>query len=398
VTNPNWKIYSTVWKLIGAGRADEVAAFIRNTAPDCSVSAHLKQQPRRRVLRGYFELPFLSDLYLEYLEEQSVRLFRDLTERESYDAWDWSFLVESAINALIGTGDTRYDTFVRSAIEHALKNRDSERGIMDEVRQRSIRGWGLPHHLPGKWTNVVTTAGRITTPILQYVGHCIAQQRSYPAEWVEACEEAAEEFAAEFVVSEDGSEGVFYRPTRNDVEPLNHAVSMGRALLRLGTITGRNEYLTMARQLAVFFRRSIVVEEGCRYAWPYRPSLTDRTKGFPSPFWKADIDLAFVVDCYRAGVEFGSHDFASFVASFKGSILQPGWLNCYVSATDQTPISAKAKKIGSRSYGLCGWQQLVDFAPEIQSLIENVMFGHQDIVPGGWLGVPRAALGYSLKR
>jgi hypothetical protein len=78
-----------------------------------------------------------------------------------------------------------------------------------------------------------------------------------------------------------------------DWEPLNHAVSMGRALLRLGHVTEDHRYTLAARRLATFFKRSLVLEDGRRYVWGYRPNLKDRRAGFPSSFWKADVDLAF---------------------------------------------------------------------------------------------------------
>jgi hypothetical protein len=174
---------------------------------------------------------------------------------------------------------------------------------------------------------------------------------------------------------------------------------MGRALLRLGQITGDDRYSQVAHQLATFFKRSLYLEDGRRYVWGYRPILSDRKAGFPSTFWKADVDLGFAIDCYKAGVVFDDRDLKRFGLTLKEAVFRPGWVNCSISQYKRVvALDEKFDRVGVRGYGICGWMVLSEFDESIEAYINEVLYAHRHIMPRGWLGSPRAAFGFSLKQ
>jgi hypothetical protein len=348
-----------------------------------------------RAMSPDMRLRFNADALFDYAHWQfETRILVDRGAGEPYNAWDWSFLCEALLNAYRRTGEGRHLDLIRVAVDHAFSQRDFDRGMVDPLHGRARATWGIRHE--GEWQTVVTTPGRIVAPALEFIALSEDQGTDWDRAILQKSISAAKEFLPDFV--SQGDEGLFSRPARGDWEPLNHAVSFGRALLRLAKLTGDQQYRNIAHQLATFFKRCLVLEDGAYYGWAYRPNMENRRKGFPTNYWKADVDLAFVVDCHRQGLVFDEVDIARFAETLKRGVLRPDFLNCRVTPHKASPVRDRAEKIGARIYGLCGWMVLAEFDSEIERLIEQAMEQHADIMPEGWFGAPHAAFGYSLKQ
>jgi hypothetical protein len=350
------------------------------------------------ALNSYFSMPFLPSLFKEYVEWNSEALFKELNPNEPYKAWAWSHVLEAAIAGFVRTSDPWYKIVIERGIEHALRFRDSERGYVDAIRGRPLKAWGVTNKVPGTWVNVVTSSGRIVYPILRYLELARTNKWSVPDEWLQASVDALDEFAPDFVTDSCGERGCFERPAIGDLEPLNHVACVGRALLILSNLTGVEKYNLMVKQLAAFFRSALVLEDAGHYAWGYRPTLDNPRAGPATPFWKGDVDLSFIVDCFRADIEFNSADMTRFAATLRQSIIRQDGLYCHVSLNRNVSIEEKAEKIRSNIYGLCSWQMLTPFDANVQILIEKTMIDNSSYFSGGWLGSTRAAVAYAMKQ
>ncbi len=307
-----------------------------------------------------------------------------------------------------------------------LKNRDSNKNKYDVVRGRVLNSWGTStkEHARGKWTNVVTTAGRITYPVSMFCKIVFNDEEFHPKyldmaeEYLETIKMAVDEFNKDFRIIPGTDEGYFRRLTDKNVEPLNHAHAAGNTFVMLYLLTGQEKYRMKAEYLARFFLSSVSREENGSYAWAYQPSPEDRTADNAEFVWKGAITISFPVLAYRHGIVFEEDDIRAIRDTFLKNIYRgDNTFNMYISSEMFKPLDPKIfevrlwtrikdimkgnfkTKIYSISKGymrsLVLWMFLDVYAPEIRTIIEDTVAARRDIFENGWFQTTKMALAYS---
>jgi hypothetical protein len=332
-------------------------------------------------------------------------------------AWLWSWTAEASVAAYEATREPRFAAPVLASFLTLLEHRDDRRGRVDVVRRRTVRSWGVPaswwtQHGRGGfdrgWTTNVDAAGRLTYPVLRLARLLAADggpggDDPVTTAVVEACATALHEFDDDLQVV-PGVGGAYRRAALDDVEPLNHSLAAGRALLELAALTGDRVAREQATELARFLRWSLRRGSGGAYVWAYRP-IPDQPaparpgRGWkPNRSWKADVDASFALACHEHDLAFDRRDLARFARTFtRGVVLPDGTLNSYISPVRVQPLgSADATPTERlRAPGVATWNLLAGIDPAVHRGVERAVADHPDVFTRGWFTSPRTVRAYA---
>jgi hypothetical protein len=348
------------------------------------------------VLYGYLD---------RAITETLARADEDGHENSQGYAWVWSYHARACVEAFEATGQERFLDLLTSSFDEILKHRDSERGKVDDIRGRMLHSWGRSDledewpELKGKWTNVVSTPGRIGFPVLLFC-KAVRQrgelQEKYAAkadQYLAAVAQAIDDFDADFRVMPDGKTGYYWRPAHGDIERLNHMLCAGTDLVLLAELTGAPKYRTMAEQLARFFRRCLWTENDA-YVWGYAPSPENFTDHAGENVWKAQITVTFVPVAHDAGIEFDERDVRLFCNTFTRNVVRPdNALNGWISARLNERLRDGRRSLWTYHY--LPWILFDRFDPSIRPMVEEIVASRGDHFQNGWLGHAMGGLAYA---
>jgi hypothetical protein len=231
-----------------------VAAGTDLASTVAELTDRLGGQPPTEVHRWLTAERASADLFHDVARHLLDRAVSRTATAEQVPCWGWSWLAEGCVAAYEATGQTRFAGLVLDGLPVLFDNRDHLRGRTDELRGRPVRSWGVPadwwsRHLRGNfaggWTASVEAAGRVAHPVLRLARVLAEEGRpihdSAPgSSIVDACAAALHEFDEDFLVV-PGRGGFYRRRQLGDVEPLNHGLAAGRALVELFALTGAEE-------------------------------------------------------------------------------------------------------------------------------------------------------------
>jgi hypothetical protein len=175
-------------------------------------------------------------------------------------AWSESHLMQAYANMYRATGDERYLDKLHDHIQSVLSNRDDRRGQTD-YKGELVPSWGTDRYTrDNEWMHFVVHTGMITYPMLEFVqlvneSH-IDRYSLAASSILEQVEESIVYHDREwrtdhYVYPED-----FYR--KDYIVATNQQAAMGRSLILLYELTGNEQYLSKAENLAAFIKDKAV--------------------------------------------------------------------------------------------------------------------------------------------
>ena len=319
-------------------------------------------------------------------------------------AWEWGYCALAATIAFERTGDERFALLVLDGFKEILKYRDSELGIVDETRNRSLAAWGEQRGSDGVWWNSVTATGMITYPVAKLLYALDERPNSvadaYPLEvrkiFVTDILKALKEFDSTFKSS--GDLGWQVMSIDNKIEPLNHTHAFAASMFFIHKITNDQELHNQLTQLSAFFEHVTTITEQGTLIWPYGPNL-DQKNTYQTDVenvWKSNITMLFPLEGSRNSEYFDpawSHLFANTVK--QTVLLNQQKLNTWFSVSKPRLFSSLDKSDQLEAASVCMFALLGDEDPEIVSLIEDAVAMREELFPGGWLENRVCAVGYA---
>ena len=405
----------TFRKILQEEREFAIAKQLLQAIAKTSDSNELKQR-YKELYKIFITARPNSDVLYSYLQIKLERKVErgDFAEGKLIGPWGWAPLGDAMVLAYRYTHEERFlDLFVR-VYDQLLKSRDSELGLVDEVRGRVMKSWSsniLIEHSKGGpkdvKTNKLTIAALMTYPACKFIETVVNDkglQKKYGAKavyYLHAVEEAVNEFREEFhLVPGKTNQGYYLMPYEEDVEPLNHAHAMGAVLAHLYALTGKIEYRHMVERIANFFLASITIEENGSYSWGYRPTPKNMKNHPAEPFWKARVTLMLPLAAYEYGIAFREKDMNAFARTFAENIcLGNNRFNRNISRKNLRLLSLNKMKqrYQRRPQLLAGWIFLDRFDSDIRETIENAVAERVDLFPKGWFGHRQAVQAYSYR-
>jgi hypothetical protein len=286
---------------------------------------------------------FLGGCGQESAKSEYVRAFdlaagqrgeASLHNRKSY-AWGESYNMMAFATMYEATGDIKYLNTLSRHIDIVLKNRDDNLGIKD-YKGRSMPGWGTQGYSknPDAYYVWAVHTGMITYPMAQFVRFVYedeslhkkfkAKADTYLAE-VERSVKAHDE---DFIPGPGSDEGYYtFGDATAEVGialetlPFNQQNALGRTIIELYRITGKEEYLDKATRLANFMKHRLYIFPNGSYVWMYHlpPSTLEgpielseveasQVASRCEDTSHAAINADFMVQAYKAGIVFDDED------------------------------------------------------------------------------------------
>jgi len=234
-------------------------------------------------------------------------------------SWAESYLLEAYLVMYEATGNKKYIEKFVSQAEDVYNTTDKQRGIKDYTgRMRS--GWGTTKGSKGK-VSVVTIlgTGMIAHPLVKFAALVkerkeLADYRGVAGKYVGLAEEAVAEFNDQWWVDRVSGQG-YYRmrgdepnkAVRNAAIAFNGTMGIGRVLILLYQVTGKNEYLIKSKALALTLRNNLSLGKNNSYVWGYRPG-----KGRLEDISHGAIDVEFVTEAAKNDIVFTRNDLERF--------------------------------------------------------------------------------------
>jgi hypothetical protein len=333
-------------------------------------------------------------------------------------AWPWSYAARAAVEASVRTGEPKFAQLVLDTFEPIARRRDCELGRVDECRHRTLRSWGSTYYddyAKGKgypsvlseetsrWTCNVTAAGRIVFPVALAISEWWRLQprdvgnSGACREYLQIAAEALGEFVSDYrEVDEDC--GYIWRLERNEFEPLNHQNSYAEALIQVGRMTDRAEWVDLGRRIATYFKRSIRQDAGGAYVWGYKGMGADhelRERQEIEDIAHAHLNTSFARFCHRQGLVFDDEDMCCFARTFTENI----HIGDRLFRPRISPEAKEASMVMKPAYPdhYLAWIQLADYDPAIREIIEDTLAYRYDLFPDNWFSGPVSAFAYAYR-
>ena len=279
---------------------------------------------------------------------------------DSPDMYPWgeSGVLLSYARVYLATGDTSYLKILEEHITRVLANRDDRRGIHD-YRGKSFPGWSTTEYTGGKRYIFPVHTGMITYPIAMYCRAVIKNKQLWMNHLEKALrtlwqiEESIAMYDEQWRNGPNPGEGYYVHAmdapfqnsrgagTQGSILPLNRQSAMGRAILELYLITGKQRYLDRVSKIASYLKNCFLRLPNNSYAWDYHARLDSHNglsiyiqpaldkfpvksyshselkkmvaEVFPSGYnWEdishASINISFAFQCYQNGIIFTDED------------------------------------------------------------------------------------------
>jgi hypothetical protein len=348
--------------------------------------------------------PADAEFLLDYLRDkmpERVERARANCKRGTIYAWSWSYLARAALEAYDRTRDQRFlDVFVETA-DIVVEDRDHLSGRMDEYRGRMLPTWGTCRHLKGKYTSLLTHAGRIAQPLLRFsllVGEDEAlpdKYRTRVAGYASAAKAALAAFEEDYRRIPEKGFGYYDRSTRGDIEALNHTHAAGEAFVLLYALAGDASYRQRVEELGRYFLASTWEgENGCRQ-WPYVavPASLGSRAPEAEPMWKAQITILFPIAAYEHGVFFDPPFIGELSCLFHNNIHEGDLVFTPRISADEEEEPIDGTKRPHQL--LAGWYVLDRYDSSVGDVIEAAITARADLFPDGWFSHPATVLAYA---
>lgn len=319
--------------------------------------------------------------------------------------WGWTYWGRSAVYAYRATGEQRFADIVLDVYERLLNERDDSLDMVDDLRQRVTKCWGVftPEEGPVRACEVTTT-GLILLPIcdllLSKAGDALASEQR--ERLILSITDCLDEFDGEMLFEETVQGGYFRAPFDNSIEGLNHAHAFAAALVKAYQLTGNEKYRRDAKSIARYFLAACTAEANGTYSWAYAPSPGNLREEHPpmsmvernlkhgvggEAFYKAAVTTEFPAAAYGSEMGFSTQDLERIADSFLKNVLQADDdLNLYVSSRKIRSAGEVAQKHSALYMLIAGFSLLDSVRPEIRGKLVRLFGRRPDWFPRGWFG------------
>lgn len=383
----------------------------RGLVHDLDDPAQPQAATRLSLHRELMLAPSDPDILYDACAFEIERTFRNAERDEmNYGAlfsWGSSWPAYAALVGYEATGQARFVELVADAFERMLPLRDSELGRRDKVRNRVMPSWGSQRYdKQGRYTNEVTTAGRVVYPVAKLVlfvrndETLVARLGQRVEAYVPTLSEILSAFDDDFRYADSpiGEEGWYISPATGQVEALNHMAWVGNAHLLLHELTGNTEHRRKAEAIARYFRNCMRLDrDGC-LVWEYMPQPDRRFGGVKEATWKACVTFHLPWEFASRGVVFTEDDMRAITRTILTHVYlgedwaKPGgrW-NAYI---DGTPRDLDGEDDSGFSHLSATSFILLDrYDPKIRTVIEELVASRPGL--GGWLNRTYALIAYA---
>lgn len=258
-------------------------------------------------------------------------------------AWAESYLLEAYLDMYEATGKTDYLKKFVVQSKRVYDSTDKARKIQD-YKGRIRTGWNSvkysKNHEP--MVHVVNT-GMILRPMLRFSllvkdNKGLAEYADISAKYVKLAEDALYEIEGQWRFDVRSGQGSYWfegdEPMQADLTapmPFNGQLAIGRVVILLYRLTGKDSHLLKARGLARLFKDNLSLTGMGAYKWGYRPDIGKYRK--PEDISHGAIDVDFTVDAYRADIVFTKDDLKGFSKTLL-NIKKDSGFHFYVDGTD----------------------------------------------------------------
>lgn len=289
-------------------------------------------------------------------------------------AWSESYLMQAYANMYRATGDVKYMHQLNEHIKRVLANRD------DKIGQKDYKGdlvpcWGTDRYTRNKaWMHFIAHTGMITYPMLEFV--CLVREMDIE-EYLITADSIIEQVEESVKYHDKDWKGSYYvYPQdfykKNYTVAINQMATLGRSLILLYNLTGKEEYGHKSRALARFIKvKSVKQNDTAGYM------LRDHfLPGNIAPeevivdISHANHTIHFAYMAYKSDIVFDEDDMHRFTKTIKN--LAQGNDNHFPKFLDGT---------GNFDYEVTAEQYafLAEFDKEVYDSIIDLFFNHLKI-------------------
>jgi len=224
---------NTFRKILQEEREFAIAKQLLQVIAKTNDSNELKQR-YKELYKIFITARPNSDVLYSYLQIElgKKRERGDFVKRERPVAWSWAPLGDAMVLAYRYTHEERFlDLFVR-VYDQLLKSRNSELGLVDEIRGRVTKSWSSNISIENSKgrrkkvkTNKLTIAALKTYPACKFIETVVndkALQKKYGRKaeyYLHTVEQAVDEFREEFHLVPGTDQGYYLMPYKQAVEP-----------------------------------------------------------------------------------------------------------------------------------------------------------------------------------
>ena len=245
--------------------------------------------------------------------------------------WAQSRVLDSYLEVYSATRDPRWLSKFAAQAEVLLGKTDRRLGRRD---WRGVSGpvWSTIHYTQGKPHVWVAHTGLICTPLLEFARLVRDKNLARFAPRAESFLAAAREAVAfhdDQYGRRDGLAGYWERPDApcppaGQYLPWNQQAAMGRALLLLWRLTGREDCRKRAGEIAASLKsRMTFSEDRRRCRWPYW-SRNPPAKERPDDLNHATLVMRFMLEAFQADLVFSRGDLQCLANTLLHDLLRPG--------------------------------------------------------------------------
>jgi len=289
-------------------------------------------------------------------------------------AWSGSYLMQSYANMYRATGNIKYLDKLYNHIKSVLANRD------DKIGQKDYKGdlvpcWGTDRYTRNEaWMHFAVHTGMITYPMLEFVqlvrDSGIKKYSSVADDILQQVEESVKYHDKDWKGSYYVYPQDFYK--KNYILPINQMAALGRSLILLYNLTGKEEYKYKSIALAKFIKIKSVKQNGTGGYVLRDYFLPGNTKPEESiiDISHATLIIHFAYMAYKNGIVFDNEDMHKFAKTIRD--LAQANDNHFPKFLDGT---------GNFDYEVTAGQYafLAEFDKEIYSSIIDLFFNHLKI-------------------
>ena len=272
-------------------------------------------------------------------------------------AWTEAHRLESLTDMYEATGNVSFLRELVRRYDQIFANRDDRIGKFDEIRNRTVKGWGSTKYTEGVWHVHAVHTGMILFPAMKFCAMVqseptlTAEFSAKASEYLKYGVESVREFDSEW--RESRNEGFYVQaagyPDKKGgtVLPFNMALALGKVMLEILHCTEDASIRDRVTRLATWFKNSLRMEIQNVWTWDYK------TGGGVEDIAHGAIDVSFAILAQHEGIVFTEKDLIMFSNTLLDRILKE-------SGEVSSDVAGKSKKPAemSRARQVMRWLEL----------------------------------------
>lgn len=336
----------------------------------------------------FINLPANPDLLFSFMATRIDYMRPSLTRNTGYQgdylSWGWSNIARASVIAYQRTGERRFLDMYFETTPWVFNNLDSSRPD-DHSGKIGDDGWSLIDN--GVAKRDITTAGRITAPIIQMAlatkddTRISNEDRKKIYEYAEKSVEILRPYLKDQII--EGNIRYHLFPWTGEHEAINHMAAFAEACAFAYKLTGDKEFLDYAAGFLEYFRSKVVVGENGTYSWPYQVLPTDQ---HDEPFWKGSVTVPAIINIHESGIYIKDEDARGIANSFDNYVVGQFYtINANMSEDKFYLTGYNSYRLGY-SIGL-GFPQFIfleEWRPGTKDKVLTAIASRTDLFPTGF--------------